>query len=48
LKFANRGAKPLSALLEIAELILTRARGREQHHVSRLRELRRALHGFFE
>jgi hypothetical protein len=48
LKFGNRSAKSLSPLLEIAELILARARGREQHHVSRLRELRRALHGFFK
>jgi hypothetical protein len=48
LKFANRSAKSLSPLLEIAELILARARRREQHHVSRLCELGRALHGFFE
>jgi hypothetical protein len=48
LKFVNRSAKPLSPLLEIAKLILARTRGSEQHHVTRLRELSRALHGFFE
>jgi hypothetical protein len=48
LKFANRSAKSLSPLVEIAKLILARARGREQHHVAQLCEFGGALHGFFE